>query len=106
MIDGQSEGAPGVTVVKKEQRLWGGNNGKGQVKGLLTRKLEAAKARQQATAARMKEQAKRQAEARTRLGIRPHGVHRCQRCLLRQSPRECTESEAVRDLLYHVPSWF
>jgi hypothetical protein len=66
VIGGPARG-PGTTAHKKEQRLWGGNNGKGQVKGLLTRKLEAAKARQQATAVRMKEQAKRQAETRTRL---------------------------------------
>jgi hypothetical protein len=68
VIEGQASGPPGVAVLKKEQRLWGGNNGKGQTREVLTRKLEAAKARQQAMAVRMKEQAKRQADVRTRLG--------------------------------------
>eukprot|EP01044_Picomonas_judraskeda_P018565 COSAG03_NODE_3711_length_1865_cov_3.201629_2_plen_212_part_01 len=53
VIEGPATNSQSVLVLNKEQRLWGGNNGKGQVKSLLTRKLEAAKARQQATAARM-----------------------------------------------------
>ena len=52
----------------KEQRRFGGNQGSGNARAVLTRKLEAAKARQQATAARQQAFQKRQADALTSLG--------------------------------------
>ena len=67
VTSGEAEAPPGAAALAKQQRLWGGRNGEGNKKEVLTRKLEAAKARQQLAATRAKALAKKQREAQTRL---------------------------------------